>query len=656
MNKKDMFIKEKLQQDKVISDRANKIFDNIKEEFKVERKVIKISLGTFIAIAASLVIVGFIGINIYANSLGKPNIISGIQALLKDEPEVNTDEIAEELFKKAMLAIRDPYKYYEDTDSEAEEIEDKYYKKTNSTYDEVKLKYSEIFTEEALENVLALKFYNKKGILYAIAQAGGTPWQIVELKVEKINQEKEELTYNAIYKLSYTDDPAGKEPKEQKCQFKIKKVDGEYRISATNFLNIDGIEKNQNNIPESNLDNETAKTIIQSYLNIIGAREGSPIEALTIEEIGLIDRYSEISGGDSIDKEGYRSSNINYKDFKNKMLQYMTEELFNEVGGYKNVNGKLYIFDGGATGIGFDIKEISLISSNENNYKYSIKAIEYPPEEGINCIGEVELQKNKEGKYVVSALGWTLVEEPENENNVDNNNPETSDSNQNIHFGDVDLDGEVTDWDEIYLTRYLNNWDGYGLSENAKLNADVNDDGIITQGDANILKKYLVGEITKLPYRISGTELISKKLQGITINYPSDWSSYEFSGDMGENIVAFAGRVNNVDISVNVYNPFYVEGDYKSLIKNECSKYGIEYRDHFVGIGFNIGSTDSKYLEWQELPVREDMISYYHIVNEKNIAYKIEVCIFNYEKDTNLVPAYRVIDDIITGASISLNY
>lgn len=90
MNKKDMFIKEKIQKDKIISDRANKIFDNIKEEFKVEsneKKVIKISLGTFIAIAASLVIVGFVGINLYANSLGKPNIISGIQALVKDEPE-----------------------------------------------------------------------------------------------------------------------------------------------------------------------------------------------------------------------------------------------------------------------------------------------------------------------------------------------------------------------------------------------------------------------------------------------------------------------------------------------------------------------------------------------------------------------------------------
>ena len=71
MNKKDIFIKEKLQQDKKISDKANKIFDNIKGEFKLEnneKKIIKISFNKFLAIAACLVIVGFVGINIYANS------------------------------------------------------------------------------------------------------------------------------------------------------------------------------------------------------------------------------------------------------------------------------------------------------------------------------------------------------------------------------------------------------------------------------------------------------------------------------------------------------------------------------------------------------------------------------------------------------------
>lgn len=173
MNKKDMFIREKLQQDKIISDRANRIFDNIKGEFKVEnneKKVIKISLGTFIAIAASLVIVGFVGINIYANSLGKPNIISGIQALVKNEPEVNVDEIAKELFEKGAYEIRkliygsNGYELAEP--KEVEEINGIEYIKTTEKYETVEEKYGEIFTGEALKNVLSKKFANVNGVLY----------------------------------------------------------------------------------------------------------------------------------------------------------------------------------------------------------------------------------------------------------------------------------------------------------------------------------------------------------------------------------------------------------------------------------------------------------------------------------------------------------
>lgn len=70
LNKKDIFIKEKLQQDKEMSDRANKIFNNIKEEFELqndEKRVIKISFNKFLAIAASFIIILFLGIGIYTN-------------------------------------------------------------------------------------------------------------------------------------------------------------------------------------------------------------------------------------------------------------------------------------------------------------------------------------------------------------------------------------------------------------------------------------------------------------------------------------------------------------------------------------------------------------------------------------------------------------
>lgn len=96
MNKKDMFIKEKLQQDKEISDKANKIFENLKEEFIIdnnERKVITISFKKFLAIAASFVLVLFLGTNLYAHSLGKPNIFTAIKNLFNiNEDDYNAAE------------------------------------------------------------------------------------------------------------------------------------------------------------------------------------------------------------------------------------------------------------------------------------------------------------------------------------------------------------------------------------------------------------------------------------------------------------------------------------------------------------------------------------------------------------------------------------
>ena len=50
-----------------------------------EKKTIKVSFNAFLVIVISLVIVGFMGVSIYAKSLGKPNIISAIQALMKSE-------------------------------------------------------------------------------------------------------------------------------------------------------------------------------------------------------------------------------------------------------------------------------------------------------------------------------------------------------------------------------------------------------------------------------------------------------------------------------------------------------------------------------------------------------------------------------------------
>lgn len=70
MDKKDKYIKQKLQQDKDISNKANNVFKNFKGGNQMdnkEKRTITISFNKFMAIAASFVIILFVGIGLYIN-------------------------------------------------------------------------------------------------------------------------------------------------------------------------------------------------------------------------------------------------------------------------------------------------------------------------------------------------------------------------------------------------------------------------------------------------------------------------------------------------------------------------------------------------------------------------------------------------------------
>lgn len=55
--------------------------------------------------------------------------------------------------------------------------------------------------------------------------------------------------------------------------------------------------------------------------------------------------------------------------------------------------------------------------------------------------------------------------------------------------GDVDSDGEITDWDAILLNRYVAGWN----VEVVELACDIDEDGEITDNDITLLENYLVG-------------------------------------------------------------------------------------------------------------------------------------------------------------------
>lgn len=128
MNKKDMFIREKLQEDKEISKDANQIFENFKEEFKMkddEKKVIKISLGRFLAVAASFVIVILLGIGVYINKFKENNL---------SEPIKTNETETKQAFKYALKSNS-----LEDFDLRFLQLENE---KINKIYSPLSIKYT----------------------------------------------------------------------------------------------------------------------------------------------------------------------------------------------------------------------------------------------------------------------------------------------------------------------------------------------------------------------------------------------------------------------------------------------------------------------------------------------------------------------------------
>ena len=357
-----------------------------------EKKTIKVSFNAFLVIVISLVIVGFMGVSIYAKSLGKPNIISAIQALMKSEKKENTDEVngdqkqnidldnsnneldnetAKQIFEKGASKIR-KLQYEELIKTEYEisgnfiekEINGKTYVKTNEKYETVKQKYGELFTDKALENVLAKRFANVDGILY-VSYGGTTGWDITNVEVEKINEKDGELTYKASYNNMGIDGSVGN--KKQTCEFKLKKVDEEYKISETNYCNLGQEENTNQNNNNNELDNETAKQIFE--------KGASKIRKLQYEE--LIKTEYEISGNfieKEINGKTYVKTNEKYETVKQKYGELFTDKALENVLAkrFANVDGILYVSYGGATG--WDITNVEVEKINEKNGELTYKA------------------------------------------------------------------------------------------------------------------------------------------------------------------------------------------------------------------------------------------------------------------------------------------
>ena len=258
----DNFIREKAKEDQKISKRAEDVIKKFEKNVvleggeQMEKRVVTISFGKFVTIAASLVIVGFLGINLYAQSNGKMSAISSIQALFKNEARIDLDETAKSLFERAFYAVKETNIY------EIDANEPKIYNKNNIVYvktikkynrDELKERYNTIFDGEALDKIVDELFCDVDGMTYQIATSGKSYW-IKNSKVENIKEEDEEITYKVTY-----EEECAETTKTKTCVMKIRKEDDGYKIVETEDLNVLGENSKQTEITEDTNSKEDEK-------------------------------------------------------------------------------------------------------------------------------------------------------------------------------------------------------------------------------------------------------------------------------------------------------------------------------------------------------------------------------------------------------------
>ncbi len=130
-----------------------------------------------------------------------------------------------------------------------------------------------------------------------------------------------------------------------------------------------------------------------------------------------------------------------------------------------------------------------------------------------------------------------------------------------IVYGDVNCDGEVNDWDSIFLDRYLANWRGYELTEEGKRNADLYEDGKIDEQDSFILERHLVGaeEFQTLPYKkarilygdVNCDSIVDELDETFLFRHLSDWKGYNLTEEGRRNADVYQdGQINNKDITI----------------------------------------------------------------------------------------------------------
>ena len=150
---------------------------------------------------------------------------------------------------------------------------------------------------------------------------------------------------------------------------------------------------------KSDFTESEVKSTAQHYLDIMGAAEGSPRQVLV--ELKLL---SSAIGKNEVAEDSYVSTDVRYTDFESQMLKIMTKEVFEEkfASKYKDVNGYVRYFNGGATGTKIRVDSVELVGNN----KYKVNATDIIDEtENTTAPLKYEITVEKyEGCCVISSI------------------------------------------------------------------------------------------------------------------------------------------------------------------------------------------------------------------------------------------------------------
>lgn len=113
-------------------------------------------------------------------------------------------------------------------------INDFLYDKCDVLYSDVVKKYSKIFTGNALDEFLSIRFADVDGYLY-VMQGGASGWSVRDVKLTRVSESNGEIKYNVSY-VSRFGFVEPYEDIEGTCTMTVKLVDGSYRISEFDYL------------------------------------------------------------------------------------------------------------------------------------------------------------------------------------------------------------------------------------------------------------------------------------------------------------------------------------------------------------------------------------------------------------------------------------